>query len=170
MWATLIAVLGTLAGAALASSTQILADRRARAAQQRDVITAAVGDLLRAVLAYRERYWLMIAGLRKSRSQTYEELAALYNARSAVTGAFDHLALVTPDQDLFAAADEAAWAAIELANIEVDGPDSEGRFSPATEAALDAGRERSRDAHTALRRAATAHIHPRWPANRRRRG
>ncbi|MFJ1581571.1 hypothetical protein [Streptomyces sp. NPDC088182] len=158
MWSALIAVLGTLAGAALASSTQILADRRARAEQQRDAITAAAGQLLRAVLHHRELFWLMVAGLRTDRAQTHEDTAALYRARSEVTDARDHLALVTTAPALIAAAEEAAWSSIDLADISLDSPVN-GRFSPSTETTLAAARKRSRDAHTALRHAATAHIH-----------
>lgn len=76
MWSTIIAVLGTLAGAALASLTQHWTDHRARAEQHRQDVAAAVRQLLAAVLAYRELYWLMIAAVRAGEPETSETRAA----------------------------------------------------------------------------------------------
>ncbi|MFF8656812.1 hypothetical protein [Streptomyces huasconensis] len=155
MWSTLIAVLGTLAGAALASLTAHWTDRRARAAEHHQRVLDATAQLLAAALAYRERFWLQIADLRDGESQTREARADLYRARSAVTAAFDRLALTTTDPELTTVALEAAWSAIDLSDIPL-GDVRDGRFDVAVEAALDAGRERSRDAHTALRDAVRA--------------
>ena len=157
MWSTLIAVIGTLAGVALASAAQMWTERRSRRDEQRHRIADAVEQLLAAVLAYRERYWLLVADLRDGTTETREERAARYQARTAVTLARDRLALATSDEALIAAAEEAAWSAIELSDIPL-GTASSHRFADDVEAALSAGRERSRDAHTALRRASIAHI------------
>lgn len=160
MWGTVIAVLGTLGGAALVTAAQHLLDRRARAERQLVTLTEAVRALLGAVLTYRERYWLLIAALRDGHAETAEDRAARYAARSDVTRARDGLALITPDVDLIAAAEEAVWSALELGDITLS-PVEDGRFTQEVEAALEHGRERSRNAHTALRRTATAHIHGR---------
>ncbi|MEU5896820.1 MULTISPECIES: hypothetical protein [unclassified Streptomyces] len=153
MWSTLIAVLGTLAGAALASLTAHWVDRRARAAEHEQRVLDAVAQLLAASLAYREIYWLQIADLREGMDPTREGRADLFRARTAVTQAFDRLALATTDRELTDAANEAAWSAIDLGDIPL-GRVREGHFDGDVEAALTAGRERSRDAHTALRNAA----------------
>ncbi|MFE0132414.1 hypothetical protein ACFWY6_12705 [Streptomyces sp. NPDC059037] len=150
MWSTLIAVLGTLAGTALASLTVHWTDRRARAAEHRQRVSDAASDLLAAALAFRELYWIQIADLRDGEPLTREGRADAMRARSAVTKAFDRLALATTDPALTDAAVEAAWSAIDLSDIPL-GPVREQRFSEDVEAALAAGRERSRDAHTALR-------------------
>ncbi|MEU1018005.1 MULTISPECIES: hypothetical protein [unclassified Streptomyces] len=150
MWSTLIAVLGTLAGAALASLTAHWTDRRARAAEHRQQVLDATAQLLAASLAYREQYWLQIADLRDGELPGREGRAELYRARSAVTHAFDRLALTTTDPELTSIAVEAAWSAIDLADIRL-GEVRDGCFAEEVEAALAAGRERSRDAHTALR-------------------
>ncbi|MEU1155762.1 hypothetical protein ABZ369_22475 [Streptomyces sp. NPDC005918] len=153
MWSTLIAVLGTLGGAALASLTAHWTDRRARAAEHRQQVLDATVQLLAAALAYRERFWLQIADLRDGELPSRDDRADLYRARSAVTHAFDRLALTTEDAELTSIAVEAAWSAIDLNDIAL-GAVRDGRFSDETETALDVGRERSRDAHTALRDAA----------------
>ncbi|MBM7167389.1 hypothetical protein JQK87_02920 [Streptomyces sp. G44] len=155
MWSTLIAVVGTLAGAALASLTAHWTDRRARAAEHRQQVLDATAQLLAAALAYRERFWLQIADLRDGAPPSREGRADLYRARSAVTAAFDRLALTTTDPELTTIALEAAWSAIDLSDIPLGGV-RDGRFDAVVEAALDAGRERSRDAHTALRDAVRA--------------
>ncbi|GGV13685.1 hypothetical protein [Streptomyces spectabilis] len=158
MWPTLIAVLGTLAGAALASLTAHWTDRSARAAEHRQRVLDATGQLLAAVLAYREVYWFQIANLRNGVPRTSEDVAALFRARTVTTNAFDRLALTAADSALLAVAAEAAWSAIELADIELSAVTG-GQFSTTVEAALAAGRERSRDAHTALREAGVRYIH-----------
>ncbi|GGV42585.1 hypothetical protein [Streptomyces spectabilis] len=155
MWSTLIAVLGTLAGAASASLTAHWTDRRARAEEHRQRVLDATAQLLAAALAYRELFWLHIAALRDGEPQTREARADLYRARSVVTQAFDRLALTTADPALTEIAVEVAWSAIDLGDIEL-GAVTDGRFSDNVEATLTAGQERSRDAHTALRDAARA--------------
>ncbi|MDN3262866.1 hypothetical protein QWJ26_24280 [Streptomyces sp. CSDS2] len=158
MWDTFIGAGAALAGVGLASSTQLLADRRARAEQHRRQVAALVGALLKAVLAYRELYWLRVAAMRSAEPETAPDRAALYRARSAVTEAKDDLALVTDDATLIDAAETAVWSAIELSDIAL-GPVTEGRFSEAVETELAAGRERTRDTHTALRRAGAEYVH-----------
>lgn len=155
MWSTLIAVLGTLAGAALASLTAHWTDRRARAAEHRQQVLDATAQLLAAALAYRERFWLQVADQRDGEIPSREGRADLYRARSAVTAAFDRLALTTTDPELTTVAVEAAWSAIDLGDISL-GDVRDGKFSDEVEHALAAGRERSRDAHTALRDAVRA--------------
>ncbi|GGZ28368.1 hypothetical protein GCM10010387_22270 [Streptomyces inusitatus] len=157
MWSTLIAVIGTLAGVALASATQVWTERRTARREQRQQVAAATAQLLDAVIGYRELFWLRIAALRAGEPEEREERAAFYRARSEITRARDRLALATADPALIDASEAAAWSAIELSDIQL-GTLVDGRFANAVEAALDAGRERSRDAHTALRRAATEHV------------
>ncbi|MGV9456430.1 hypothetical protein [Streptomyces sp. NPDC003635] len=159
MWDALIAVVGTLAGVALASSTQFLTDRRNRAEQQHQRVVDTADQLLAAVLQYRELFWLLIADLREGQAGTREDRAALFRARSEITRARDRLAILTADPELHAAAMAAAWSAIDLSDIEPGSADDYGRFDADVEAALSAGRERSQDAHTALRRAVTTYIH-----------
>ncbi|MEV5348914.1 hypothetical protein [Streptomyces achromogenes] len=158
MWDSLVAVLGTLAGVALASGTQVRVDQRARDAQQRQRVAEAVDQLLGALLRYREHYWLLVADIRDGAEETRDARAARYRARSEITQARDRLAVATADPVLTAAAEAAAWSAIDLSDIAL-GPVTDGRFSEAVEAQLAAGRERSRDAHTVLREAVTAYIH-----------
>ncbi|MFD3907851.1 hypothetical protein ACFXOL_10920 [Streptomyces californicus] len=159
MWDSLIAVVGTLAGVALASTTQFLTDRRSRAAERHQRVVDTTDQLLGAILQYRELFWLMVADLREGRPEAREDRAARFRARSEITRARDRLALITADPALHAAAKEAAWSAIDLSDIPTGPPDADGRFGADAEAALDAGRERSREAHTSLRRAVTSHIH-----------
>ncbi|MFH8991603.1 hypothetical protein [Streptomyces sp. NPDC017940] len=147
---------------ALASATQILTDRRARREQQRQQIAEAVQQLLSAVMTYREAHWLLIADIRDGEQDTRETRATRFRARSEITNAFDRLSLVTADPQLVEAASAALWAAVELSHIDV-GQATEGRFAEHVETALTVGRERTRDTHTALRKAATAHVHRRSP-------
>ncbi|WP_031129710.1 hypothetical protein [Streptomyces aureocirculatus] len=160
MWGTVIAVLGTLGGVALAGATQVLTERRARREQQRQLIADAVQQLLGAVMTYREAHWLLIADIREGEQDNRETRTARYRARSEITRAFDRLSLVTADPQLVQAASAALWAAVELSHIDV-GQAAEGRFAEHVETALAAGRERTREAHNALRAAATAHVHRR---------
>jgi hypothetical protein len=157
MWPTIVAVLGTLAGVALTSVTQHLAQRQARADQHRQEVTAAITDLLEAVLAYRQVYW---AGVNKVRAGDVTVLGweSFSGPRSAITAARDRLGLLTDDETLFTAGEAAAWAAIELPDIRL-GPVNDGRFADDVDAALAAGRARSRGAHTALVHAGRAYLH-----------
>ncbi|WKK27827.1 hypothetical protein QZH56_36870 (plasmid) [Streptomyces olivoreticuli] len=156
MWGNVVAVVGTLAGVLLASMTQRWTDRRARSVQHRQTVADRVGDLLGAVLEYRELFWLQVDTLRDGEGDPVDR-ATLYRARSAVTRARDRLALTTADPALVAASEAAAWSALELSDIVVGTP-QDGRFDRAAEIALSAGRDRSRDAHTALRKAGMAFV------------
>jgi hypothetical protein len=159
MWSTLVAVLGTLAGVALASATQVWADRRVRAEQERQRIVDAVDNLLAAVITYRELFWLLVADLRDGVPEGREARAARYRARSEITRARDRLVLLVNDHALHTAAQEATRSAIELSDI-ILGPVVDGRFAELVEEALAVGRERTRISHTRLRAVATTHIHP----------
>lgn len=157
MLATLIAVLGTLAGGALATFTQRATDRAARSERHQQQVTFALTALLEAVLRYRESYWLMVARVRTGEPETTDQLADRFRLRTEITVARDRLALTAPGTTLVDLGERAAWAAIELSDIPL-GPVHDGTFSPATEVALTAGREASRNAHTALRRAGSAYL------------
>ncbi|WBB58481.1 hypothetical protein O7599_22935 [Streptomyces sp. WMMC500] len=143
MITTLVAVLGTLAGAVVAGAMQHLtATRTARtttAEQRRRALAEAVPTLLAAVVRHREQQYLKIAARRESRDDTVEARQARYAARSAVTSAMDTLYMVTQDRELLAAAQEAVDAAMALGDV----PGSE----------VDAAGLRARQAHTALREA-----------------
>ncbi|MEU6481452.1 hypothetical protein ABZ858_32185 [Streptomyces sp. NPDC047017] len=157
MWSTLIAVIGTLAGAALAILAQRATDHAARAERHRQEITASLVALLEAILRYRENYWLTVAHLRDSDQESTDQRAIRYRLRTEITVARDRLALTARGTRLVELGEKAAWAAIELNDIPL-GPVTDRAFSPDTEAALAAGREHSRDAHTALRRAGSDYL------------
>ncbi|MFJ1597876.1 hypothetical protein [Streptomyces sp. NPDC088261] len=157
MWDTLIAVLGTLAGGALVAYPQRAADRAARTERHQQEVTGALIALLKAVLKYRESYWLMVASLRDGTGETSDQRADRFRLRTEITLARDLLALVAPGSTLVDLGEKAAWAAIDLSDIPL-GAVNNGTFNPATEAALTAGREQSRDTHTALRQAGSAYL------------
>ncbi|KUF18778.1 hypothetical protein [Streptomyces silvensis] len=162
MWGTVIAVLGTLAGVALASAAQVRSERRTRREQQRDALSSAVEQVLGALETYRELHWLLIADTRAGDEDTREARATRYRARTEVTRARDRLALLTDDPALTAAADAAVEEAIRLSYISV-GRAVDGRFADHVEADLAAGRRSTKEAHNVLRRAATDHVHRRGP-------
>ncbi|MEU6054157.1 protein kilB [Streptomyces xanthochromogenes] len=143
MIATLIAVLGTLAGALVAGFMQHLtANRTTRAAQierRRQALAEAVPALLAALVGHREQQYLKIKARREALADTVEARQARYAARSAVTSAMDTLHMATSDRRLLALAQEAVNAAMALGDV------------PAEE--LDAAGLRARQTHTALREA-----------------
>ncbi|MEU2559403.1 hypothetical protein ABZ626_08725 [Streptomyces longispororuber] len=149
MTSTLIAVLGTLAGAVVAGLMQHLtasrAARSASAEQQRMALAAAITALLAAVVRHREQQYLKIVARRDGREDDVEARRARYAARSAVTSAMDALHLTTQDPELLAAAQEAVDAAFAIGDV------------PAAE--LDAAGLRARKAHTALRLAGARHLY-----------
>ncbi|AGS67003.1 hypothetical protein [Streptomyces collinus] len=158
MWSSIVAVLGTLAGAALAGYAQRATDRRARDAANRQEVTRAVADLLEAVVRHREVHWLTVAARRVGDAETSEERSRLASTRSAATVARDRLGLLVLTDPALLAAAETAWrTAIRLPDIAL-GPAADGRFRPDVETALEAARDRSRSAHTALRIAGAAYI------------
>lgn len=158
MWSSIVAVLGTLAGAALAGYAQRATDRRARDAAHRQEVTRAVAELLEAVVRHREAHWLAVAARRAGDVETVEERVARASTRSAATVARDRLGLLVLTDPALLGAAETAWrTAIELPDISL-GPVVDGQFEPGVEAALEAARERSRSAHTALRIAGAAYI------------
>ncbi|TDC22471.1 hypothetical protein E1265_15670 [Streptomyces sp. 8K308] len=103
------------------------------------------------------------ADIRDGRTESREDRAARYRARSEVTDARDAPALVTTDLQLIERAEAAAWAAIDLSDVEL-GAVEDGRFAPDVEAALTAAREQTRATHNALVRALWRHPSPTvWP-------
>ncbi|MFE3387343.1 hypothetical protein [Streptomyces anulatus] len=151
MWESAIAVIGTLAGGLLVTVTQQVTDRRQQREQHRERVADLTGQLLSAALRYRQLYWLRVDALRAGEPDPVVR-ADFYQARSDVTEARDRLALVVTDEALL----RAAWSALDLSEIDPGTP-QDGRYAPAIEAQLDAARERSRDAHTELRQAATGY-------------
>ncbi|MFF3751281.1 hypothetical protein ACFYYH_12580 [Streptomyces sp. NPDC002018] len=149
MTVTIIAVLGTLAGAVVAGLMQHrTTTRTARAAQaerRRQALADAIPALLGALVKHREKQYAKIADRRDGLADTVESRQARYAAHSAVTSAMDTLHMVTQDRALLDLAQDAIDAAMAIGN------------APATE--LDAAGLRARQAHTALRVAGAAHIH-----------
>lgn len=149
MVATLIAVLGTLAGAVVAGGMQHLTTTRtahaAAAERRRQALAAAVPALLAALVRHREQQYLKIVARREGREDTPQDRQSRYAARSAVTSAMDTLHMVTRDGALLALAQEAVDAAMAIGDV------------PAEE--LDAAGLRARRAHTALREAGARHLY-----------
>ncbi|WP_405659119.1 hypothetical protein [Streptomyces sp. RK9] len=149
MTATLIAVLGTLAGAVVAGFMQHLSTTRttrtATAEQRRRTLADAVPALLAALVRHREQQYLKIVARREGVADTAETRQARYAARSAVTSAMDTLFMTTQVGGLLAVAQEAVDAAMAVGDV------------PADE--LDAAGLRARQAHTALRVAGAQHIY-----------
>lgn len=161
MWDSAIAVIGTLAGGLLVTVTQQVTDRRQQREQHRERVADLTGQLLSAVLRYRQLYWLRVDALRAGEPDPVVR-ADFYQARPDVTEARDRLALVVTDEALLRAAGRAAWSALDLSEIDPGLPQG-GRYAPEIEAQLDVARERSREAHTALRQAATGYGTPSAP-------
>ncbi|MDT0434091.1 MULTISPECIES: hypothetical protein [Streptomyces] len=148
MFATLIAVLGTLAGTVVAGLMQYVStSRTARAAaaeRRREALAAAVPALLAAIVRHREQQYLKIESRAEGRCDTPESRQARYAARSVVTSAMDTLHMVTADAALLTVAQDAVNTAMAIGDV------------PADEVAA-AGR-RARVAHTALRLEAARHL------------
>ncbi|MFI0193055.1 hypothetical protein ACH4PW_36750 [Streptomyces sp. NPDC017082] len=161
MWSSVVAVLGTLAGAALAGYAQRSGDRQAQEHAHRQQVARAVAELLEAIVRHREVHWLAVESRRTGAAETGEERAARATTRSAATVARDRVGLLVDSDPALLGATETVWrAAVELHDI-VLGPATDGRFSPEVEAALEAARNRCRDAHNALRIAGSAYVHAR---------
>jgi hypothetical protein len=141
MVATLIAVLGTLAGALVAGFMQHLTTtrtaREALAERRRAALAEAVPALLAAVVRHREQQYLKIEARKGGLPDSEDARRARYAARSAVTIAMDRLHMVTDDPELLAVAQEAVDAAMAVGDV----PDAE----------VPAAGLRARKAHTALR-------------------
>ncbi|MFD6294315.1 hypothetical protein ACFWFU_05850 [Streptomyces sp. NPDC060235] len=158
MWSAIVAVLGTLAGVALAGYTQRSSDRQAQQLTHRQEVTRAVAELLEAVVRHREMHWLFVESRRAGDAETAEERAARAATRSAATVARDRVGLLVHSEPALLGAIETAWrTAVDLPNI-VLGPTADGRFSPEVETALEIAREQCRRAHTALRIAGSAYV------------
>ncbi len=149
MIATLVAVLGTLAGTIVAGLMQHLTTTRttraATAEQRRRALADAIPALLAALVRHREQQYLKIVARRDGLSDTPDTRQARYAARSQVTSAMDTLHMVTADRVLLTLAQEAVNAAMALG----DAPEGE----------LDAAGLRARVAHTALRTAGAEHVY-----------
>ncbi|MEU3953802.1 hypothetical protein AB0F45_15995 [Streptomyces achromogenes] len=151
MWSGVVAVLGTLAGAALAGYVQRSGDRRARDHAHRQEVARAVAELLEAIVRHREVHWLAVESRRAGADEVEEEHTARATARNAARVARDRVGLLVVSDPALLGATETAWrTAVDLHDI-VLGPVTGGRFAPEVEAALEAARNRCRDAHTALR-------------------
>lgn len=146
---TLIAVLGTLAGAVVAGLMQHLTTahtaRNATAERRRQALADAVPALLAAIVRHREHQWLKVAARRDGLPDSAEARQARYAARSAVTSAMDTLHMATRNRELLTAAQEAVDAAMALGDASAD--------------ELDAAGLRARQAHTALRDAGARHLY-----------
>ncbi|MFF5472181.1 hypothetical protein [Streptomyces achromogenes] len=161
MWSSIVAVLGTLAGAALAGYVQRSGDRRARDYTHRQEVARAVAELLEAIVRHREVHWLVVESRRAGAGETEAERTARATTRSAATVARDRVGLLVVSDPALLGASETAWrTAVDLHDI-VLGRVTAGRFSPDVEAELEAARVRCRDAHTALRIAGSAYVHAR---------
>ncbi|MFT9477427.1 hypothetical protein [Streptomyces sp. Mo3] len=149
MIATLIAVLGTLAGTVVAGFMQHLtAARTARAAadeRRRQALAEAIPALLTGLARHREQQYLKIVARREGQPDATEARQTRYAARTAVTSAMDTLFMATQDRALLAVAQEAVDAAMALGD--------------ASEPELDAAGLRARKAHTALREAGARHLY-----------
>ncbi|MFJ8060815.1 hypothetical protein [Streptomyces sp. NPDC096142] len=149
MIATLVAVLGTLAGTIVAGLMQHLTTTRttraATAEQRRRALADAIPALLAALVRHREQQYLKIVARRDGLTDTPDTRQARYAARSAVTSAMDTLHMVTADPVLLTLAQDAVNAAMALG----DAPEGE----------LDAAGLRARVAHTALRTAGAEHVY-----------
>ncbi|MFJ5302152.1 hypothetical protein [Streptomyces sp. NPDC088350] len=149
MFATLVAVLGTLAGTVVAGLMQHLTTTRttraATAEQRRRALAGAIPELLAALVRHREQQYLKIVARSDGLADTPEARQARYAARSAVTSAVDTLHMATADRELLALAQEAVDAAMALGD--------------APEAELELAGLRARVAHTALRTAGARHVY-----------
>lgn len=137
MGTTIVAVIGTLAGALGATALQYVTTVRT---ERRRALVAAVEALLAAVVRHREQQYLKIAARREGVRDAEGAREKRYAARSAVTSAMDAVYMATRDRALLAAAQETVNAAMALG----DAPEDE----------VDAAGLRARQAHTALRLAA----------------
>ncbi|OIJ66020.1 hypothetical protein [Streptomyces mangrovisoli] len=161
MWSTIVAVLGTLAGVALAGYAQRSSDRQARDQAHRQEVTRAVADLLEAIVRHREVHWLFVESQRAGAPESAHERTARATTRSAATVARDRVGLLVVSEPALLGAIETAWrTATDLPDIAL-GQATDGRFSHEVETALEAARERCRAAHTALHIAGSAYIHAR---------
>jgi hypothetical protein len=145
MGATIVAVLGTLAGALLSGLLQqrvtARSERAAREAQQRQRVEAAVTELVRRLVAYRRHAYLKINAVRDGRDLPESARVERYEAHSNATVALAALRLTEPGPEIVAAAKEAVAASLDLRNA-----------TPETVA--DGPRQRTRQADDALLAAA----------------
>ncbi|MER7968530.1 hypothetical protein ABTX35_05885 [Streptomyces sp. NPDC096080] len=148
MFATLIAVLGTLAGTVVAGLMQhVTTARTARAAtaeRRREALAAAVPALLAAIVRHREQQYLKVESRKDNQPDTPEARQARYAARSAVTSAMDSLHMVTTDAVLLTVAQDAVNTAMAIGDVPADEVPAAGL--------------RARVAHTALRLEAARHL------------
>ncbi|MFF3327712.1 hypothetical protein [Streptomyces sp. NPDC002889] len=148
MSSTIIAVLGTLAGAVVAGLMQQLttarAERAAQAERRRQALVEAVPGLLAALVEYRGHQYMRLRSLQEHVPETPEERKARYASRGAVTHAMDRLYMATRDQALL----DAAQAAM----------DTTFAFEP-HDRTDDAVGEQAREAHSAFRLRAAVYVY-----------
>ncbi|MFI1183348.1 hypothetical protein ACH4UT_27890 [Streptomyces sp. NPDC020799] len=149
MGTTIVAVLGTLAGALVAGLMQhvtaVRTARAERAERRRQALAEAVPALLAALVRHREQQYLKISARNEGLADTEEARQARYAARSAVTSAMDSLHMATADAPLLAVAQDAVDAAMAVGDVPVADREVAGL--------------RARVAHTALREAGAALIY-----------
>ncbi|WP_282798062.1 hypothetical protein [Streptomyces sp. CC224B] len=148
MAATLIAVLGTLAGAVTAGLLQHLtatrAARRVDAERRRAEFVAAVRAVLKAYVYLRGEQYHKIDARREGRGDTEESRRLRYDRRSDLTAAIDDLYTATDDQQLLAAVEKARELAVALG----DAAPAPGAVDEAAVARIG---QQARETHTALR-------------------
>jgi len=151
MLTTLLAVLGTLAGALTAGWMQHLTTTRtteaARAERRRQALVDAFPALLGALVDHRRHQYLKHVARREGRPDTADARAARYEARSGVTKAMAAVQMATRDADLLHTARAAVAATFAL-----------GEASHDQDALSEAG-DLARAAHDALQDAAAAYVY-----------
>ncbi|WP_405728909.1 pRL2-23 [Streptomyces sp. NBC_01537] len=149
MLTTLIAVLGTLAGAFAAGWMRHLTTTRTteavRAERRRQALVEAFPALLGALVDHRRHQYLKHVARREGQGDTAAARAARYEARSGVTKAMAAVQMATRDADLLHLAREAVNATFAL------GEASEDTLSEAGDLA--------RRTHNALQDAAAAYVY-----------
>jgi hypothetical protein len=151
MWSTLIAVMGTLAGALISGLLQhqvtTRADRAKRAEQLRRDQLAAVTELADAISSHRRAMWMREdAALSGAPADRVRELRGeSHVTRSAVTRPLVSVRLLIADPDVRTAAETAVTATYSLRNA-------------STAAALDQARQTALTAHDLLIDAARGYL------------
>ncbi|RBM05658.1 hypothetical protein [Streptomyces sp. PT12] len=155
MVASIIAAVSALAGAMVAGLMQHLTNtrtvRQARDHQHRAELADALLDVMNAVVRFRQEQWLKHAAVAEGKPDTGEARRLRYEARTALTRAWDRVHLLTADTALLAAVQKARNTAIAVSEVPTDD-------TPEAEAARRQVRQESRQAHTDLRVLAARHL------------
>ncbi|MGW2956321.1 hypothetical protein [Streptomyces eurythermus] len=147
MITTLIAVVGTLLGAALTGAWQHLTTVSGRRDRDRQAQRAAVAQLLGAATAHRAAQYLKHVARREGEPETAEARASRYAARTAVTQALTGVRLSGVPAHLQALAVDLVAASVAVG----DAPSDDRQ-------AVDAAGAAARIAHEALETAAAQHL------------